>query len=128
AALLALIGVQVVSPDLLPGLAGKPRTQVAEVTPTPAPVPTPPEPVPSAQYVALLQGAAGGPAFILTVDSATKNFTVRKVRAPPVESGKSYELWLVSDKLGGGPRPLGGVGGAGRPPRAGRSAVGLQRG
>ena len=44
---------------------------------TPAPTPA----APSAQYVALLQGTAGGPAFILTVDAATKNFTVRKVGA-----------------------------------------------
>jgi anti-sigma-K factor RskA len=67
---------------------------------------------PSGQYVALLQGSAGGPAFILTVDGATKNFTVRKVGAPPVEAGKSYELWLISDKLGGRPRSLGVIGGS----------------
>ena len=109
AALLALIGVQVVSPGLLPGLAGKPAVQVAEVkpTPTPAPVPTP---TPSAQYVALLQGAAGGPAFILTVDGATRNFTVRKVGAPPIDPGKNYELWLISDKLQNRPRSLGVIG------------------
>ena len=35
AALLALIGVQVVSPGLLPGLGGKPPVQVVEVKPTP---------------------------------------------------------------------------------------------
>jgi anti-sigma-K factor RskA len=57
--------------------------------------------VPSAQYVALLQGQGGGPAFILTVDGATRNFTVRRVGASP-EPGKSFELWLISDKL---PRP-----------------------
>jgi anti-sigma-K factor RskA len=105
AVLVAMIGVQLFSPDLLPaGLRPKPRTQVVEVK-TPAP-PT----APSAQYVALLQGSAGGPAFILTVDGATRNFTVRKVGAPPVEAGKSYELWLISDKLGGRPRSLGVIG------------------
>jgi anti-sigma-K factor RskA len=57
---------------------------------------------PAAQYVALLQGQSGGPAFILTVDGATRNFTLRKVGAPAAEPGKSYELWLISDKL---PRP-----------------------
>jgi len=107
AALVAMIGMQLFAPDMLPaGLRPKPRTQVVEVK-TPAP-----PPAPSAQYVALLQGSAGGPAFILTVDGATKNFTVRKVGAPPVESGKSYELWLVSDKLGGRPRSLGVIGGS----------------
>ena len=56
-----------------------------------------------------LQGIAGAPAFILTVDAATRNFTVRKVGAPP-EAGKSYELWLISDKLPQ-PRSLGVIGG-----------------
>jgi anti-sigma-K factor RskA len=107
AVLVAVIGVQLFSPDLLPaGLRPKPRTQVVEVK-TPAP-----PAAPSAQYVALLQGSAGGPAFILTVDGATRNFTVRKVGAPPVETGKSYELWLISDKLGGRPRSLGVIGGS----------------
>jgi anti-sigma-K factor RskA len=97
--------VQLFSPDMLPaGLRPKPRTQVVEVKTQAAPA------APSAQYVALLQGSAGGPAFILTVDGATKNFTVRKVGAPPVEAGKSYELWLISDKLGGRPRSLGVIG------------------
>jgi len=94
AALIALLGIQIVQPDWLPqGLRPKPRTQIVEVR-TPAPAPTP-----SAQYVALLQGQSGGPAFILTVDGATRNFTVRRVGATPPEPGKSYELWLISDKL-----------------------------
>ena len=38
-------------------------------------------PAPSAQYVAVLQKEGGSPAFILTVDGATRNFTVRKVGA-----------------------------------------------
>jgi anti-sigma-K factor RskA len=105
AVLVAVIGVQLFSPDMLPaGLRPKPRTQVVEVKTQAAPA------APSAQYVALLQGSAGGPAFILTVDGATRNFTVRKVGAPPVEAGKSYELWLISDKLGGRPRSLGVIG------------------
>jgi anti-sigma-K factor RskA len=107
--------VQVVSPGLLPGLGGKPPAQVAEIKtpPTPTPTPTPvatAAPAPSAQYVALLQGAAGGPAFILTVDEASKNFTVRKVGAPPIDPSKNYELWLISDKLQGRPRSLGVIG------------------
>ena len=56
-------------------LRPKPRTQVVEVKTPPAPAP------PSAQYVAVLQKDGGSPAFILTVDGATKNFTVRKVGA-----------------------------------------------
>jgi anti-sigma-K factor RskA len=111
AALLAIIGVQVVSPGLLPGLGSKPSTQVVEVKQPPAPAPVAnATQAPSAQYVALLQGAAGGPAFILTVDEDSKNLTVRKLGAPPIDPSKNYELWLISDKLQGRPRSLGVVG------------------
>ena len=92
AALVAMLAVQVYQPELLPErLRPKPRIQTVEVK-TPAP-----SPVPSAQYVALLQRDGGSPAFILTVDAATKNFTVRKVGAD-AEPGKSFELWLISDR------------------------------
>jgi len=104
AALVAMIAVGVYQPDLLPdGLRPKPRVQVVEVK-------TPAVPAPSAQYVAVLQKDGGSPAFILTVDAATKNFTVRKVGAA-AEPGKSFELWLISDKLQR-PRSLGVIGGA----------------
>lgn len=109
AALVAVIGLQLYSPDLLPdAMRPAPRTRIVEVKPPPVAAPQPAPPAP--QYVALLQGQAGGPAFILTVDGATKNFTVRKLGAPPIDAGKSYELWLISDKLGGRPRSLGVIG------------------
>jgi anti-sigma-K factor RskA len=102
AALVAMLALQVYQPELLPdGIRPKPRTQVVEIK-----TPSPPT---AAQYVALLQKDAGSPAFILTVDAATKNFTVRKVGAQP-EPGKSYELWIVSDRLQR-PRSLGVIGG-----------------
>lgn len=105
AALIGMLAVQVYRPELLPeGLRPKPRIQTVEIR-TPAP-----PPVPSAQYVALLQRDAGSPAFILTVDAASKNFTVRKVGAD-AEAGKSFELWLISDKLPQ-PRSLGVIGGS----------------
>ena len=104
AALVAMLGLQIFAPDYLPDvLRPSPRTKVVEVK-----TQAPPS-APAAQYVALLQGQGGGPAFILTVDGATKNFTVRKVGAAPAEAGKSYELWLISDKLGR-PRSLGVIG------------------
>jgi anti-sigma-K factor RskA len=103
AALVAMIGIQIFQPDWLPeGLRPKPRMQVVE---TKAPAAAP-----SAQYVAVLQKDGGSPAFILTVDGATKNFTVRKVGAA-AEPGKSFELWLISDKLQR-PRSLGVIGGS----------------
>ena len=96
AALVAMIAVGAYQPDLLPdSIRPKPRTQVVEVKTPSAPIP------PSAQYVAVLQKEGGAPAFILTVDGATRNFTIRKVGAA-AEPGKSFELWLISDKL---PRP-----------------------
>ncbi|TQF33968.1 anti-sigma factor [Bradyrhizobium sp. UNPA324] len=96
AALFVTLSLQIFLPDALPnGLRPAPRIQTVEVKTPAAPLAA------SAQYVALLQDQAGGPAFILTIDGATRNFTVRKVGATP-EPGKSFELWLISDKL---PRP-----------------------
>lgn len=101
ASLAGVIALQAYRPELLPeNLRVKPRIQVVQVA---APAATLP-----AQFVAVLQQNASAPAFILTVDTATKNFTVRKVGAV-AEPGKSYELWLVSDKLGP-PRSLGVIG------------------
>jgi anti-sigma-K factor RskA len=103
AALVALIGVQLFQPDWLPaGMRPKPGAQLVEAK-------APAAPAPSAQYVAVLQKDGGSPAFILTVDGATKNFTVRKVGAA-AEPGKSFELWLISDRLPR-PRSLGVIGG-----------------
>jgi len=104
AVLVAMIAVGVYQPDLLPDrLRPKPRTQVVEVkTPQAAP--------PSAQYVAVLQKDGGSPAFILTVNGATRNFTIRKVDAA-ADPDKSFELWLISDRLPR-PRSLGVIGGS----------------
>lgn len=64
---------------------------------------------PAAQrYVAVLQRDAVAPAFILTIDLAHRSLTVRRVAAGR-ESGKSYELWLVSSRFPA-PRSLGLVG------------------
>lgn len=105
ASLAAVIALQANRPELLPEqLRVKPQIKVVEVAAPAQP------PAPAAQFVAVLQQNAAAPAFILTVDTATKNFTVRKVSAAP-EPGKSYELWLVSDKLQR-PRSLGVIGGS----------------
>jgi len=99
AALVAMIAIGVYQPDLLPErIRPRPRTQVVEAK-------TPPTPAPSAQYVAVLQKEGGSSGFILTVDGASKNFWVRRVDAS-AEPGKSFELWLISDKLPQ-PRSLG---------------------
>ena len=101
AALVVMIGVGISMPDLLPDSIREKKVQVAEVKP-------PPAAKPSGQYVAVLQKDGGGPAFILTVDGATRNFTVRKIGAT-ADPGSSYELWLISDKLPK-PRSLGVIG------------------
>jgi anti-sigma-K factor RskA len=104
AALVAMIAVGAYRPDLLPDrFRPKPVNQMVEVK-------TPPAAPSAGQYVAVLQREGGSPAFILTVDGATRNFTVRKVGAPP-EPGKSFELWLISDRLPR-PRSLGVIGGS----------------
>ncbi len=103
AALAGVITLQVYRPDLLPEpLRGKPKVEVVRGAAPPLPK--------AAQFVAVLQQNSALPAFILTVDTATKNFTVRRVGAAP-QPGKSYELWLVSDKLQR-PRSLGVIGGS----------------
>jgi anti-sigma-K factor RskA len=102
AALVAIIGVGLSMPDLLPDrMRPRARTQIVEAK-------APPAPAPSGQYVAVLQKEGGSPAFILTVDNATRNFTVRRVGAS-AEPGKSFELWLISDRLPK-PRSLGVIG------------------
>lgn len=103
AALAGVIALQAYRPDLLPEqLRIKPKVEVVRVS-----APPPPQ---AAQFVAVLQQNAALPAFILTLDTATKNFTVRRVGAAP-QPGKSYELWLVSDRLQR-PRSLGVIGGS----------------
>ena len=100
ASLAALIAIGLVRPDLLPATL-RPRSQVAEVK-TPAAAS-------SAQYVAVLQKDGGLPAFILTVDGATRDFTIRRVGDTAPDPGKSFELWMISDRLPQ-PRSLGVIG------------------
>jgi anti-sigma-K factor RskA len=105
AALVAMIAVGAYQPNLLPDrFRPAAKTQMVEVKTTPPAAAS----QPSAQYVAVLQKESGAPGFILTVDEASKKFTIRRVGAP-AELGNSYELWLISDKLPK-PRSLGVVG------------------
>jgi anti-sigma-K factor RskA len=92
ACLIALIGVQAYRPDMLPE-AMRPKA---------------PAVAPSRPLVAVLSRDGGPPAFVMTVDVATKTFTVRRAGVDP-EGNKSYELWMVSDKFTQ-PRSLGIIG------------------
>jgi len=99
AVLLAVVVTAVRDPELLPGpLRPKPIevTKVVEKEVNPG------------RFVAVLQPNAASPAFILTVDVANRTASVRRVAGGP-PPGKSYELWLVSDRFPA-PRSLGIVG------------------
>jgi anti-sigma-K factor RskA len=96
AVLVALVATQLFNPAVLPG----------PLRPKPADIAN--APVNPGRFVAVLQQNAASPAFILTVDVATRTASVRRVSAEQ-PAGKSYELWLVSDRFPG-PRSLGLVG------------------
>ena len=106
AVLAALIVLDVMNPDYLPeALRRKPQVvektvEVVRTVEVPAKAPS--------RFVAVLQKDATSPAFLLTVDVESRTLTVRTVAADQ-QPGKSYELWLVSDRFPA-PRSLGLVG------------------
>jgi anti-sigma-K factor RskA len=102
ACLVAFVVIQETNPDRLPE-ALRPKPKIVEITKTvevTAPAP--------AEFVAVLQKDAFSPAFLLTLDLAKKTVTVRAVGAEH-QAGKSYELWLVSEKYAT-PQSLGLIG------------------
>ena len=102
ACLVAFIVLGETNPDMLP-LQLRPKPKVIQVTNTievTAPAP--------AEFVAVLQKDTFSPAFLLTLDLAKRTVTVRAVGAEH-QAGKSYELWLVSEKYAT-PQSLGLIG------------------
>lgn len=92
AVLAGIVALQIYRPAALPAaLRMKPEVRTVEVKIPPPPV--------AAQWVAALQSDASDPGFILTVDAASRRYTVRRVGPPPA-AGKSYELWIVPSKFG----------------------------
>jgi anti-sigma-K factor RskA len=53
------------------------------------------------QFVAVLQAGEDKPAFLMTVDTKTHNCVITAVTAPK-QADKSYQVWMVHDKL---PKP-----------------------
>jgi len=53
------------------------------------------------QFVAVLQAGDDKPAFLMTVDTKTHNCVITAVTAPK-QPDKSYQVWMVHDKL---PKP-----------------------
>jgi anti-sigma-K factor RskA len=99
AALLALVVTSVMRPDALPGALRPKPIEIVRIVE---------KPVDAGRFVAVLQQDSASPAFILTVDVATRTASVRRVAAAP-QAGKSYQLWLVSDRFAK-PQALGLVG------------------
>jgi anti-sigma-K factor RskA len=109
AVLIAFVATSAVRPDLLPGaLRPKPVEIVKTVEVVKTVEKVVERPVNPGRFVAVLQQDAASPAFILTVDVATRTAAVRRVAAAP-QVGKSYQLWLVSGQFPK-PRSLGLVG------------------
>jgi anti-sigma-K factor RskA len=57
-------------------------------------------------YVGVFQKDDASPVFLLTIDLENRQLTVRPVAAKPVP-GRSYQLWIASERLGPAPRSLG---------------------
>jgi len=57
------------------------------------------------EFVAVLQQDAASPAFVVSVNLTTRELTARPVAAT-APAGKSYELWLINDRLDA-PKSLG---------------------
>jgi anti-sigma-K factor RskA len=105
AALLAIyVAVWQVAPDLVPPQLRPGNAQML-LARSPGPGPARAQ---QDRLVAVLQPGPSAPAFLLTLDTQQRTLTVRKVSAT-AEAGKSYELWLISSRLGA-PRSLGTVG------------------
>ena len=56
------------------------------------------KPATVSQLVAVLQQEPTAPAFLLMLDPQQRTITIRRLTAAP-DSGRSYELWLNSNKL-----------------------------
>ena len=63
-------------------------------------------PLPQQNFVAVFQKDDASPSFVMSIDLATRTLSVRRVAAE-VPAGKTYQLWIASDRLGAGPQSLG---------------------
>jgi anti-sigma-K factor RskA len=99
-AIAALLAAYIAVTHLAPGLISVGRQpQIITGALKPAAVP---------QLVAVLQQEPTAPAFLVMLDPQQRTLTIRRLTAAP-DSGRSYELWLNSNKLPN-PASLGPVG------------------
>ncbi len=59
-----------------------------------------------ATFVGVFQKDDISPAFMLSIDIVERRITIRRVAAP-TEPGKTYQLWIASDRIGPAPQSLG---------------------
>ena len=59
-----------------------------------------------ATFVGVFQKDDVSPAFMLSIDIVERRITIRQVAAPS-EPGKTYQLWIASDRIGPAPQSLG---------------------
>lgn len=59
-----------------------------------------------ATFVGVFQKDDISPAFMLSIDIVARRITIRQVAAP-TEPGKTYQLWIASDRIGPAPQSLG---------------------
>jgi anti-sigma-K factor RskA len=102
AAVAGLGALRELRPEYLPAEL-RPKMKTLEVTKT-VEVPSPKP----AQFVAVLEKDGAQPAFLVTFDLERRTLIARNVSAP-AQPGKSYQLWLISNKFSS-PRTLGVVG------------------
>ena len=57
-------------------------------------------------FVAVFQKDDVLPSFLLSIDLATRQLTIRPVAAEP-QAGKTYQLWIASEQIGPSPKSLG---------------------
>jgi anti-sigma-K factor RskA len=103
-ALAALLALFIVLTQAEPGLIPPGIIQVPQLFSQAAL----PEAGPGSQFVAVLQQDPSAPAFLLTLDPASRTLTVRTVSAK-TPAGHSYELWVIAPHAAK-PRSLGVVG------------------
>jgi len=108
-ALAAVLAALIVLSQVAPGLVPAGGFQVPQLFAR-APAPAAPTAPPGSRLVAVLQQEPSAPAFLLTIDPASRMLTVRRISAK-AEAGHSYELWLIAPRSAK-PRSLGVVGNA----------------
>jgi anti-sigma-K factor RskA len=57
-------------------------------------------------FVAVFQKDDSQPAFLMSVDLASREITIRAITADR-QAGKTYQLWILAEPLGPVPRSLG---------------------